>query len=341
MGSKLGWIAALGIVVIVALVAYRLFNPPPSNPVDTTAEGFLELKDTGIPLSTVIGVEPAEPGNAADDYQKASQLRMNHDAEIDTFSKEFDALVKREDPWTDPGVKVLKEIHDHVAAGARKKKMEYTFVYTDSRFHFAYHSPGAERLWKVAVAVNQLYLFRDRRKEHAEAEKALKNLLILGHHMLNERRVAHMEQEGLEVQMAAVRGLLSLYGKGKVANVPGHRVGALEKYAAALERISANFRKKKQILWDYIPASDHLGRPRIAPGDVFNIAEHDEDRAWRVQAVITLGALKHRLTDRGDLRKTRELIRRFLQSKDPLLSAAAEAADKLTAEQFRHSNDDF
>jgi len=342
VGSKTGWILALVLVLVVGGVVYRILNPSPSAPKETTAEGFLDLKTVPVPLREVIGTEPAAPGNAAEDYHKAVQLCVSHakDIEQSADATRFDGLVASENPWTDPGLKVCRQIADHVAAGARKKKMEYTFVCSPRRLSFGYEQAHAKRLAKVAVALNLCCQMHTDRKEYAEAEKRIQDMLVFGVHLLEERALPHVCWEGIEIQASALLGLRELYKLWRDA--PTNRLGAIRKYENALRLVDENHRKKQEILWEKILATDATTlQPLLAPGDVFNIAENDRDRAWRVQAIITLGAVKYRITDRGDLRKTRELIQRFLRSKDAIVAAAAKVANDLTRDQFRNSGTTF
>ena len=70
------------------------------------------------------------------------------------------------------------------------------------------------------------------------------------------------------------------------------------------------------------------------PGDVFNVAENDKDRSWRIQAILSLGIVKFTATKRGDLRRVRKIIDKNVAGDDPLAAAAAKAAKELTARQF-------
>jgi hypothetical protein len=347
VGSKTGWILALALIVVVVGVAYFVVvDPPTSPPRETTVPGFLDLKMVDVPLRDVIGVEPTAPGNAAADYQKAVQVYIPRADDIehtgDAFEGDshYDRLVAAENPWTDPGLKACKQIAAHVADGARKKNMEYTFLYSPKRLTFDYHQPHAKYLFKVAVAVHQCFQVHRDRKEYAEADKHIKDMLIYGVHLLNERALPNIGWQGIEIQTTAIQRLQELYKLW--AGAPKHRLDAIEKYGDSLRLISANYRQKRRIVWDNIPANDPITfEPRLSAGDVFNMAEYEGDRSWKAQAIIALGAVKFRMTGRGDLKKARALIKRFLLSDDPVLAAAARAADELTEDQFLHSGTDF
>jgi len=343
VGSKTGWILALALIVVVIGAAYFLIvDPPASLPRDTTAAGFLDLKVVDVPLRDVIGVEPTAPGNAAEDYQKAVQVYLSSADAIEATgdAPHFDGLVASENPWTDPGLKACKQIAAHVADGAKKKEMRYTFLYSPKHLKFGYHHTHADHLFKVAVGVHQCYQVHRDRKEYAQAEKHLKDLLIFGVHVLSERALPHVGWQGIEIQTTAIQRLQELYKLW--AGAPRHRLESIEAYENSLRLVSANYRKKKRIVWDNIPANDPITfEPRLSAGDVFNMAENENDRSWKVQAIIALGAVKFRMTGRGDLKKARKLIERFLRSDDPIVAAAAKAAHELEEKEFLHSGTDF
>jgi len=343
VGSKTGWILAVALIIVVVGVAYFVIvDPPTSLPRDTNVAGFLDLKVVDVPLREVIGVEPTAPGNAAEDYQKAVQIHISsaNDIEATGDAPHFDGLVASENPWTDPGLKACKQIAAHVADGAKKKNMRYSFLYSPKHLKFGYHHPHAEHLFKVAVGVHQCFQVHRDRKEYAQAEKHIKDLLIYGVHVLNERAFPHVGWQGIEIQTTALQRLQELYKLW--AGAPRHRLESIQEYESSLRLVSANYRKKKRIVWDNIPASDAITfEPRLSAGDVFNMAENEKDRAWKAQAVIALGAVKYRMTGRGDLKKAKRLIKQFLLSDDPIVAASAKAVDELTEEQFLHSGTDF
>ena len=330
------------VLVVVGVAYFVILDPPTSLPRDTLAKGFLDLKTIDVPLKDVIGIEPTEPGNAAQDYQKAVQLYMASADAIEATgdAAHIDGLVAANDPWSDPGLKACKDIAAFVANGVKKKSMQYTFQYSPKRLKFSYHQPHSIPLFKVAVAVHQCFQVHRDRKEYAEAEKHVQQMMIFGAHLVNERVLPHVGWQGIEIQTTAIERLQQLYRLWDKA--PRGRLRSIDRYGEALRLVSANFRKKKKILWDNIPATDPVTlQPVLSPGDIFNVALNDQDRAWRAQAIIALGAVKFRITGRGDLKMARKLIKRSLVSKEAVIKAAGEAADRLTIEEFRHSGTNF
>jgi hypothetical protein len=54
-----------------------------------------------------------------------------------------------------------------------------------------------------------------------------------------------------------------------------------------------------------------------------------------VEAIAMLGVVKYVAPGRGDQRHARNLIEGYSNSDDPIIAAAAKAADTLTVEQLR------
>ncbi len=344
MGSKTGWILALALIIVVVGVMYFvILDPPPSLPRETNAPGFLKLKKFPVSIEEIVGYVPSEPGNAGVDYHKAAELWILHGEAIDSTADvaTYDALTASADPYSDPAMKACRKIADHVIAGSKKQDMKYTFTFTPKKLKIGYHYEYPEHLFKVAVAVHQLHMVHRDRKEFAEAEKLLQHMFVMGWHIYNEHAVPDMCMTGIEIQMSGIQRLQQLYDRWRDAP-HRQRAQACKRYENTLRTVSSIYRRKRKILWDNIPAMDPVTHePLMAPGDVFNIARNDEDRAWRVQAHIALGPLKFRVSSRGDSKMTRKLIARGKMSDDPFICAAAKAADKFSKDDFRHMGQSF
>jgi molecular chaperone GrpE (heat shock protein) len=98
----------------------------------------------------------------------------------------------------------------------------------------------------------------------------------------------------------------------------------LRAYLNALNEFEAVFENKAII----------FQRARFNAGDIWNIAENDKDRAWRVQAILAMGLIRFTHTSKANTARNNKLIERFLNSKDPLEKAAAQAAKAYTETDF-------
>lgn len=336
MGNKTGWIAAgvLGGAVLLFLL-FTIFAPLPSAPNHTAVRGFMDLHVPSTPLSAILPAVPSEAGNAAEDYEKAlaqyKQLREVIDGTAD--HERVDAAIAASDPWADPGYKACREIADIVAAGAKKAEMRYTFVFTPRKLKPYYQRSYASDLHDISIPVSQCFFLHMERKEYDKAEKRMQDMLILGWHLFSERAVPHMSDQGIHILLVAVRRLQELYKAWP--NGPTDKIASLRAYENELIEIQDFARQKRKILWDSLPSAVGTSSDQFYPGDVLNMAENEGDRAWKVQAILALGAMKYRAPSRGDKKALQSLIRQYLASEDPIIKAAAKCADEMTVQEYQ------
>ena len=336
MGNKTGWILAgilLGAVLLYTV--FTLFAPIPSAPYKTAVRGFMDLHVPSTPLSAILPAVPAGAGNAAEDYEKALTLYKQHREVIDNTADidRVNAATAASDPWADPGYKACREIADLVAAGAKKAEMRYTFVFTPQELTPYFRPQYAIDLYQISLGPSQCYHLHLERKEYEQAEKRMQDMFILGWHMFNEQAVPYMSMQGLDIMKVGVQRLQELYNVWP--DGPKDKLASLRKYEYELMDIHELGIQKRRMLWDSLASTPGGNRDKLYPGDVFNMVENEADRAWKVQAILTLGAMKYRVTSRGDIKKTHSLIRQYLNSDDPLIKAAAQCADKLTRTQYQ------
>lgn len=336
MGNKTGWIVS-GILLagVLIFLYFFVFNPLPSAPYLTNEPGFMELKVPQTPLNAIIPAAPSGPGNAADDYAKALTFYKLHAVEIDNTADiaPFNAATASADPWANPDFKACRDLADLVAEGAKKAEMRYTFVMTPKKLKPYFQVDYARDLYQISLGPSQCYMVHIERKEYAQAEKRMTDMFILGWHMFNERALADMSMQGLDIMAVGVLRLQELYNIWPEA--PKDRLRSLKEYENELLGIREYDKQKKRLLWDSLPSYLSKAGDQFYPGDVLVMVENEQDHAWRVQAVLTLGPMKYRAVGRGDLKQAKSLIQKYLRSEDPLLKAAAECANELTREQYQ------
>jgi len=322
MASKLGWIVAgLLVVGLLTVIVVTVIIPSPSRPTSLTLKaGFLDLKEVKTPLSELIGSMPSGAGNAADNYVQAVAIAVQKEEEIGQVAREKKGA---------EGMAALKRIADLVSAGAAKASMEYTFTHTPKSFEVGYRYQPAVDLQKVSGAMYVLATTQYEAKQFAAAEKVLKDMLVMGWHMIRERARVHMVRSGYGVQMDALEGLQSVYSAWGGAHAA--KLNVIADYLSDVREILREYDQKQQICWTTKPS----------PGDIYHIVEKDQDRAWRVQGLMALGMLKFKAESRGDTRKVDELLNRYSNSSDPFEQAAARAAKALTLEEFRQLGTKF
>lgn len=70
-------------------------------------------------------------------------------------------------------------------------------------------------------------------------------------------------------------------------------------------------------------------KSRLDAGDIWNIAENDKNRAWRIQAILAMGLIKFTHASEANTARNNAMLERFLNSKDPLEKAAAQAQEPI------------
>lgn len=349
MGNKTGWIVA-GVLVgaILVFLFFFIFMPPASVPFATAQPGFMDFKIPETPLTAIIPAEdiPDDPGNAADDYAKAVTFYKQHKGDIDATAdaedetSAYNVAIKAPDPWVLPNFKIVKQLADMVAAGTKKAEMKYTFVMTPKKLRPFFQLKYARDLYQISLGPFQCYQVHFDRKEYPQAEKCIQDTFFVGWHMFNERALPDMSMQGIDIMIEAVAHLENVYRAWDKA--PKDRIRALREYGSELREIRENWRQKRTLLWDSLPSGLGSISSEFHAGDVFNMAENEQDHAWKTQAILCLGPMKFRCVDsRGDSKKVRDLIAYYLQSDDPLFKAAAECAKAMTVEQYQRLGMDF
>jgi hypothetical protein len=323
MSHAIGWIAAgLLVVIVTVAVVVLVFFPPHSDPSDATIrEGIMDFHTVNIAPSTIAGIDPSSDANAAEDYQQALSFYESNKKDLDNALEE---MGKKADYAPDSSVvDKLTKIDSMVASGNQKKRFEYSLVYTPKKFDVTFFYPPSNKFQDLAGGLRMLALVYQRQKKYPQAESVLQHEFLLGWHMMNERARVEFTQRGMGIQRDALKGLKELYQLWQPADGIGKqaRVAAFRDSLEGLDRWN---NMKYQVIWNVKPYA----------GDVFNIVERDEDRAWKVEALLGLGVVRYTTDKRGDEKYAMRLLEKYAASSDPVLSAAAVAARDLTVDEF-------
>jgi len=353
IGNKNGWLIAAaigGVALLLSLiiVMQSTFSAGSKPTTATLVSGALDEWNTDEPIGGFIDSPPIGEGNAGDDYARAVRvLRDNAETirrfhggfrtwrsgaqevnyELSDEPKEVRLAGIREVPFDQPPA--VAEVLKHVAEGAGKEMMEYVFVHTirddglrvDRRIEA---SKDFIAIAKVLMDVAEYHYYR------SEPEQVLgpdEGAVVMGWHMFNERAHVDMMYQGLIIQNDALQTLIPTYEDLGYTD----KADRARAYRSSVKRLIDRIEEKLDVLMP-LDDQDRLTNP-ANPGDVFNIARNDKDRAWRVQAVLALGILRVQpqgVMARGDERVTRKLIKKFLNDPEPLIRAAAVAARDLT-----------
>jgi hypothetical protein len=323
MGSKIGWILSVVLVLgLVGFVLYMVMVPSPSEPTFATGgEDFVRVHSIRVSPAVFLGAEPSAPGNAADDYRQAVAVFKTLEPEMRrTYGRLNDITGGRYAP--PPNVlEARNKIVAFAVAGAAKKNMEY---YSPDKLAVKSNCQPAADLTDVTTALEILVAWHTAGKRYDQEEQALRTIFIMGWHMANEHTRAGMILEGLTAQERVLNTLDELYQewdpKKHEALLKGER-----EYGASLGEVKRFQETKWKAIW----------KDRPEPGDLYRIIRLDQDRAWRVEALLALGVVRFTHEQfKGDMRVTLELLNQYSQDPDPYLRAAARCARALTEEGF-------
>jgi len=361
-GNIKGWLAALVLVVIVYFVTLHSHLFPagsePSTQVQT--EEFLRQHDITESVALVVGSVPNGAGNAADDYNQAietyklsmgkvrdfnrawgdKEKELNQD--WDFIKEQIDHLSGAErraerdrleaEVWATYEMDIpsfTQKLQDQLAAGAKKKEMRYVGVHDGGELHVHIHSEQGRRLLKIALMLQKVALYHERRGELDKAVPHLKDQVVLGWHMYNEHGDVETMFNGLMIQSHAMDMLKRIYGKqGNTA-----AVARMKPYADEIDTLERFVGNKRDIVYF----------PRIQdgnPGDIYFIIDNDQDPAWRKRAVLSLGFLKHMPCLLPDKIIIRRKILKLCESDDPDIKTAAQAARDFVRRDYRMLNAD-
>lgn len=355
MSSKIGWIVAAAIVVLVGgVILYILLNPSTSDPSeDTTAAGALEFQDVAVPITTIVPAEPSGAGNAGEDYRKAVELikplfekaleeNPEHPqtvldktaADIGTWYPPKVGTAENRQPNAE-GLALMEKIAACVAEGATKKEMKYPFEL--DKMEVTYLLPEAKYFLVVSQALSDYAHYQVMvLKKPEEAQKIIFNRFIMGWHMSYDRVYPCFVTSGLEIQTRCCHWLGD--SDGLYPNWPGHE-GQVEKtqtYANAVTDVLSFFNNKNKFMFSKFARENEPPNP----GDIFNVVENDKDPCWRIQGIFALGMLKYSpglLNSEhftGDSKARRRLLDEKLKNGTEQEKAAARAADKYTKDDY-------
>jgi hypothetical protein len=324
-GAKLGWILSGALVLALAAVVlmFALGGEEPTPPTLAIAKaGFFDYQQVNASPVAFIGALPTGAGDAADDYRQAVEAyRAKAEAIIDAAGNR-DQIAEGKYKPSAAAQDAMEKIYAHVAAGAAKKEMRYT---TPELIAVRYANEPASQLVRLGEPLLTLAAGHMAASRHEEAEKVLRAMFILGWHMERERVRPGMTLHGMEIEGGAMGPLGDLYSTWQKDRHES-QLKAMEEYGRELDRVAADCEHKlTKVLWRLTPN----------PGDVFATVERDKDRAWRVEALLIVGAIRFTHDkSAGDQKVARSLLEQCSSDADPFVKAAAAASRALTQEGF-------
>jgi hypothetical protein len=308
--------------------------PGPSDPTElTTAKGFMGLAEVKASPADFLGFAVNARGNAGDDYKKAADFYEANKDKFGKLDKQMADFAKDQAKAPDAELVQLAEKLDAlVASGTTKASMEYALVHTPGQLQVGWKYEPARTLALVGNALDNLASYYGYAHDPEKGLPPARHMFMLGRHMMQERACGDMVVQGMDTQGTALATLGGLYETPTATHKK--ELAAIDAYNKDLGHVAATYKKKYAEVWRKL-----LKPERGDIGNMLNMAEHDEDRAWRVQMIFALGILNTASQEleisRADAAKIRQLLDRYAASKDKCEAAAAAAAKTLNMDQVR------
>jgi hypothetical protein len=339
VSNRLGWIVAGGLVVVLAPVVLLIWlwpgSPAPPSPA-TTGPGRLDRIDVPTSLWELVN-RPTGSGLAADDYNKAVVEYFDSDRYRD-LRRMSDAQQLAIAPGKFP-----YKVWRFVLAGSAKRQMSYFSQYVSPTLAMkpSYQEmaepaeegkPPIPHLVAFSAVARAALLYGrtcERHKEVREAERVYKAVLIFGWHVTEDRARLWGFQVGLGILKTAGERLEEFY---KARGDKG-RADKVSKFLGDLNQTIDRVATKANETLFRLDKTGHL-----PVGDLLNLAAHDADPMWRIEAIRQLG-LARAAMGRGGPKADRQAINKMLAdlkiNDDRMMRAAAELALGMTVQDVR------
>ncbi len=289
-------------LLVAAVLMYGVAEGPTSvtNP-EALAQRVLPVD---LPALVVRDDPGGDPGDAGVYYERAIALFAEHPGVL-TKTREHDGLVDG-----------LCEL---LLRAAEAGRIESGFMDGHIPVRIGALPDYGEALESIYewVLYRSAYLYT-----HDEPERARNMALavwVFGRRMFEDNVRLYNRNTGLDM-MESAGGLLFEMS----VEDPALDSETLQAWSVALNDIRRAWQPKLELMLGTDPH----------PGDLVNIALHDRDRMFRVEATLKLGIHRYG-ADRGNRRAMNRAIQTAIASEYSMLAEAGRAADALTLEQKR------
>lgn len=280
------------IIVIGIAVMWRGVDAP------TAASRDELLVKMSLPTDLPAMDQRGSSGDATSDYRAAIELYQEHKHDL-----------RRKDPPRE----IVKQLADHLLAGAQKASVTSGFL--DEQLPL---EPGARPEYgDAATKVASLALHAVSDADPAEKERVARAAFLYGRRLFDHNVRISPRRAGLVVMATAAMNLEQM--------LEGDAKRQATKWVDAIGDIQMAWEEKLQGMY----------RMEESAGDLMRIANYDEDLSFRVEALLQLGVAKYLTDSRNNQRAMENVLEDNVESSEPMLVKAAKAATAFTREQVR------
>jgi hypothetical protein len=302
---------ALVVGIVGTVVALNMRKEQVGDPTEvTTAAGALKKITVDVDIAKLTQPEPDSPTGADQTYLEMVKLAV-------AIGDDFREIVKEStEPEKDKKLKpVLDKLLEAAEKGMGDADLDFDSVVEMTPF----------QEWKIGELLNAIGEIgtkaaqSQRGRDDTKSEKALRASLIWGKRLFEKGAYVSYKGAAMGVMSRALAEYATHFIKDpeKAATARTMAAGVVEKSKVWREKETKLVRKL-----NYSKTSD--------PGDLWNLAEKDEDRAWKAEGLMWLGVSKWSNADKAQ----RGTIDKYLTAKatdrDPVLAKRAKAALEYT-----------
>jgi hypothetical protein len=220
---------------------------------------------------------------------------------------------------SNPPADLVTQLEERLLAGMRAGKVTTPFF--DDKMAL---QPMVPLDWRddalaavdlVSASARQL----NERGDNARALKLAHAVGALGQRLFEESVRLELRLAGMSMLTTAIIDIVQM----RTAAPPDP--DPIRQWEDALTAIDSAWMQKRQTVFAL--------EPNVA--DLIAVAQNDRDLTFRIEAMLMLGAVKHRSGSRGNLRIIQSAIDQGLQDPEPMIAAAAQSAQAFTVEQLR------
>ncbi|CAA9431502.1 MAG: hypothetical protein AVDCRST_MAG64-3528 [uncultured Phycisphaerae bacterium] len=325
-GNKEGWALSVAIVALVGLMLWK-FDMLTAPAMAAPSGQFRNLR---APIALPVKPADALPGvmtedlDAGDLYWKAIKV---YQASPETYDKAQPRYTTRLDKL--PAIDLLVEATAANRATIFMRKPA-TLV------NYGYPGPEMEALYNLGRVANSIAFSSQADGDEARTKKYAYACFSLGAKLYDERLIHGELDAGIKLMQTAGDSLATL------ARKQGNEAEAA-KWKQFTDATSRYYTTEIQELVRKVLGAGAIDL-RKHSGDVFELALHNPDRMWQVEALLKIGRYKYEMGGTlGDQIWANRLLHEparhglpdFTNHKDPAVARAATIARDLTVEELR------
>jgi|GEM_PF-3114708 len=325
--NKITGIIVGGILLLIVggiLIKVLVFPSADAVTRETSKPGFMEVIEVDAKITDVLDSAPSGPDDAAEYYVQAIELFFaNKSILLDAAA----ALGEGKADGYAEALKTLEEIRGHIGNGAKQGKMNYLAQHASGKLQVSKRQEEVERLGQTIDVLDILGDYYIANKRLKDANAMYRDMFVAGWHMVQAHSHMHMTLYGQDIQATALNGMSKSMERLEDKKADYEQRLPLRNYLDALNEFKIKYEEKSMV----------FHKPRLQAGDIWNIAENDKDRAWRVQAILGMGMIRFTHPSKANTARNNAMIEKFLNSGDPVEKAAAQAAKAYTEIEFNQA----